>query len=493
MFLVLIVLASLFIVYILIVDVLMKKKSQQRRDEFLAMEMKNKVLSELEEKKKGKDKKKEKEQEQSEEEKEDNNETVEEKEEPKEKKEKKTKKEKKENKEDNEEKSVDKESVNEEVNKEVKEEVKKDVNVEKIENDYIRPSVALLNKVAHKGVTQEEVNNNTEAINKVLKSKKVNANVMSVSRGSVYSVYELELRTSPDSVTSLNKELSSALGLKKVSFMMSVPGKNALGLIVPNKKIDKVSLKELLSNVPSEHKKKELLIPVGACPYKKIYTSMYECKHMLVAGVNSTDIHTFLNDVIVSALIRMDSDELELVLIDGKKDELDCYERLCEVAKDNYYDVIEDVTNVISERYDTLKVHYAKNIKDYNERPDVTKLPSVLVVINSYYDVYNSNNKIARLLKDIINRGRNVGVHVLLTVDDSVPEVKKLVNELDIPSLVLFKSNKGFEYKGVKDDNELIGHGEAFVKLVNDNNTYRLQVPFISDEEVKNVIDFIKK
>ena len=471
MFTILAILAGIFIAYVLIVDNIIKKKNQEEKDAFMAMQMQQKVLNELEEKKEGKKEKKE--------------------EKPKDKKEKPQ--------EIKEEKP--KESVKEEVKESVKEKVKENVNKKeeksKPNNKYIRPSVALLDKVIHKEENPELINKNMEAIRNVLTNNNVNAKMGEVSLGTVYSVYEIESSNNTDKIISLEKEFASSLGLKKINFLNPVPNKDAVGIIIPNKKIDKVSLKEMLSNVPSEQKKKELLIPLGACPYNKLYTSMYESHHLLVTGINSTDTLTFINDVIVSSLIRMTPSELGLVIIDGKENELNNYTKLPhilnKVMTNKATKTLNNLVELIESRYKLLNGNDCKSIMVYNERPNVEKLPHVLVVINGYDAIYQKNPETLDVINEIVSKGRKAGVHILLNIDNNTNESIDLINKLDIPSVVMFKSNKNLKYKGLSDNGVLTGHGEAFVKIINDNNTYRLQVPFVSDKDIKQILDFINE
>ena len=384
--------------------------------------------------------------------------------------------------------------------KEVKEEEKI---IEEVK-EYIKPQINMLSKSKKEAIDQSIIDEKINIINDTLKSFKIKAKVCNTDIGAQVSVFEVELlgNTKIEKIVDIQDELKVSLGTKNLILLIPVPGKSTIGIEIPNNKMNMVSLREVISNIPNNYKESKILVPLGLNPFGNYrFADLTKYQQLLVTGGFSSGKTSFLNSVIVSNLIMSTPNDLKLVLIDSEKSEFSIYDGLknlmCPVITDykKAIDYLIHVVEIIKERQETLYKFKTPNIEEYNKRYSKfnNHMEHILVIINSYYDIYLFNDCVQELINKIIYDGRECGVNIILSANNNHYKTQEVLSELDFNSIVLFKSRENFISNKVKDNNVLLGSGDAFYKLFGDSEEERIQTPYVEYEDIKRIVSFLKE
>ena len=386
-------------------------------------------------------------------------------------------------------------------------EIEKIKNIETLEYikeeiDYVKPNISLLDDGEKDNVSGDEIKNKIKIIDDTLNSFKINAKVCNVNISTLVSVFEIEIspNTNVDKIKNIFDNFKVALGNKKIRLIIPIPGKNTIGIEVPNDYESKIVLKDMLSDIPDKYKNSNILIPVGIDSYgKKKYFDLSDYQNLLVVGSPGSGKKNFLHSIITSSLINNTPNELKIIIIDNSKTEFAVYESanyMVNVISDSkkIESTFKTISNKMNERKEELSTCNSKDIYEYNKQGGkLINFESILLIINSYSDIYQSNKAINNYINEIINNGKNLGVNLILCANNSYSKFDKYIDELDFNSVILFKSNNDFKYNKVTDNDILLGNGDMFCKLYGEKDITRLQSPYITFDESKRIVNFIKE
>lgn len=243
--------------------------------------------------------------------------------------------------------------------------------------------------------------------------------------------------------------------------------------------------------------KAKLVVPVGINNEKvKYYMDLKHVSGVFIEGETGSGKSVFIDSIIISLLLKNTPDELRLLCIDPKIVELKAYEELPHLMSYVISDFkkgkvwLTGISNLIKEREDILK---AKNIKEIDSLNTGEKLPHVIVFIDESFDLINEEET-KQVLKEILKKGDKLGVHLIMATNSY------LKNGYDKSLLKLFPYVFTFDLSS-KEQSKLINiegadlltvYGEAFVNIRN-KDTIRVQTPYTSEKDIKEVINFIKE
>lgn len=383
---------------------------------------------------------------------------------------------------------------------------------------YIKPPVSLLDPIKNKGKVNstEFIANNTKILERVFQDFGMKAKVIEVHVGPAVTQYEMDLErgTKVNKVLSINREIALALAAKEVRIEAPIPGKNTVGVEIPNQSIMAVSMREIMEAIPSKLDDSKLLAPLGRDIMGKVkYVEINKTPHMLVAGATGSGKSVCINNIIVSILMRTSPEEVKMVLVDPKKVEFNVYEDIPHLLMPVVTDpkkasaALQKIVVEMDNRYEIYKNSGTKSIGTYNDYVEkklskdpncgLKKMPYILVVIDELADLMLvAAKEVEESIMRITQLARAAGIHLIVATQRPSADVITGVIKANIPTRVSFAVSSSIDSRTILDmtgAEKLLGKGDMLYKPMDDNNPTRVQGSFVSDDEIKRVVDFVKK
>lgn len=405
-------------------------------------------------------------------------------------------------------------AVTENENKEEQgEETKKEEPV--INHNYELPPLSILNPPKRKNTEtdNEAIERNIEKLENVLKSFNVIAKVVEVHIGPTVAQYELEIAsgTRVNKITTLSREIALALSKKDVRIEAPIPGKSTVGIEFANDTPTSVSFYEIMaSKVMMQNQEKKLMVPLG----KSIMGDIGVCEvnkmpHMLIAGTTGSGKSVCVNGIICSILMRAKPDEVKLAMVDPKVVELSVYNGvphlMCPVVSDPKKAAIllAKMVAEMERRYQAFSDSGTKKIEGYNEyvekwnkdHPDMQKekMPFIVIVIDELADLMMvAAKEVEDSILRITQKARAAGIHLIVATQRPSTEVITGLIKANIPSRIAFAVGSGIDSRTILDQvgaEKLLGKGDMFFLPIGMNSPIRIQGSFITDDEIKKIID----
>ncbi len=394
------------------------------------------------------------------------------------------------------------------------EQVKAPVNV--VNASYKLPPLNILDqpKKTNKSIDNSAIEANIEKLEAVLKSFNVTAKVVEVHIGPTVAQYELEIAsgTRVNKITTLSREIALALSKKDVRIEAPIPGKSTVGIEFANDKPQAVSFYEIMaSKVMKQAEDKKLMVPLG----KSIMGDIGVCEinkmpHMLIAGTTGSGKSVCVNGIICSILMRAKPDEVKLAMVDPKVVELSVYNGIphlmCPVVSDPKKAAIllAKMVAEMERRYQQFSETGTKKIEGYNEyiekwnkaHPDAkkNKMPFIVIIIDELADLMMvAAKEVEDSILRITQKARAAGIHLIVATQRPSTEVITGLIKANIPSRIAFAVGSGIDSRTILDQTgaeKLLGKGDMFFLPIGMNSPIRVQGSFITDDEIKRIIDF---
>ena len=377
---------------------------------------------------------------------------------------------------------------------------------------YVAPPLSLLNAPEPEISQNEDYEYKKRVLVDTLAFFDIGAEVTDIMVGPTFSLYTLKIEMprgkTIGSIVNLENDIAMKMEEESVRILAPIPGKNAVGIEVPNKHRRIVRLSEMICS-PSFNKSKS---PATFALGKNLYGNDYVCNvkelpHMLIAGATGAGKSCCINSVIISLLYKASPEDVRLILIDPKRVELSVYEGIPHLLLD---EIICDVDKAIrafnwaitemNRRIEYLSNLKYRDIDEYNEdckKQGYEKMPRIVIVVDELADLMSMGKK---SVEDSINRiarlARAVGIHLILATQRPSVDVVSGTIKNNLPSRVAFKVTSGPDSRTILDANgadKLLGNGDLLYMTPKVALPERMQGAFISNSEVKAVVDFIKK
>lgn len=381
-----------------------------------------------------------------------------------------------------------------------------------IENkEYVLPSVDILTKTpkVNNKENQEVIKDTVTVLQEVFKDFGVEGRVVAVNIGPAVTQYEMEIKagTKLSRIISLDKELALALAAKSVNIQAPIPGKKTIGIEIPNKKVSPVGVREILEVVPKSYEDSKLLVTLGKdIMGKPTYCEINKTPHLLVAGSTGSGKSVCINSMLVSLLMRTKPDEVKLVLVDPKKVELSMYNGVPHLLTPVVTDpkkaniVLKKIVQEMENRYDLFESSGTKNIAGYNAyleknfKNDAKKLPYIVVIIDELADLMLvAAKEVEESIMRITQMARAAGIHLIVATQRPSTDVITGVVKANIPSRISFAVSSSIDSRTILDATgaeKLLGKGDMLFLPQGENIPIRVQGTFISDEDIKKVVDY---
>lgn len=361
-------------------------------------------------------------------------------------------------------------------------------------------------------------------LEKTFKEFGLNVKVVEIDTGPVITQFELELEAGLrlSKVTALADDLAIALRVPSVRVVAPIPGKNTVGVEVPNDLRVMVRLKELIQSSPKDFEDKRIPLYLGKdVSGKPLVVDMCKMPHLLIAGRTGTGKSVCLNTLILSILMTRRPDQVKMLMIDPKMVELSPYNRIPHLM----HPVITDMKKAeavlgwavekMEERYDLLARVGVRHLDNYNklgkaavlERLDLDpesedaeaipeSMPYIVIIADEMADMMMTSGKdVEGHIIRLAQKSRAVGIHLVLATQKPTVDVITGLIKSNLPARISFQVASRMDSRVVLDENgadKLLGNGDMLYMAPGTSVLSRAQGTYVSDEEVNGVIEFFE-
>jgi S-DNA-T family DNA segregation ATPase FtsK/SpoIIIE len=388
-------------------------------------------------------------------------------------------------------------------------------------SNYKFPPLELLNEYdsSNAGVSQEELNMNKDRIVATLVNFKIGIQSIKATIGPTVTLYEIV----PDAgikisrIKNLEDDIALSLSALGIRIIAPIPGKGTIGIEVPNKNREMVSIRSVFASPAFSRTDKELPVAMGKTISNEVLViDLAKMPHLLVAGATGQGKSVGLNVILASLLYKRHPSQLKFVLVDPKKVEMSLFSKIERhyLAKlpNSEESIITDTKKVVhtlnslciemENRYEILKDAGARNLKEYNAKFVGRKLnpkeghrflPYIVLVIDELADLMMTAGKevetpIARLAQ----LARAIGIHLVVATQRPSVNVITGVIKANFPARLSFRVTSKVDSRTILDAggaDQLVGQGDMLFSSGSD--VIRIQCPFVDTPEVERVCDFI--
>ncbi len=384
-----------------------------------------------------------------------------------------------------------------------------------LEMFYQRPSTSLLNKASNQRNYQsrEELLRNAERLELSLANFQVEGKVVQVSPGPIVTRYELKPApgVKVNRIISLADDLAMAMKARRIRILAPIPGKDAVGIEIPNPKPSVVCLREILESERFQSSGSKLTLALGKTisgePYCADLTLM---PHLLIAGATGSGKSVAIHSMITSILFKATPEEVRFIMVDPKMLELSVYNDIphlltpvvTETKKAS--EVLRWAVAQMEERYKNLAQIRVRNIDEYNRKVVHTEsseenpapLPYIVVIIDELADLMLLSNEIEQSLVRLAQMARAVGIHLILATQRPSVDVITGLIKANFPSRIALQVASKVDSRTILDANgaeKLLGNGDMLFLPVGQSEPIRIHGAYISREETERLVEFLKQ
>lgn len=304
-------------------------------------------------------------------------------------------------------------------------------------------------------------------------------------------------------ITTLNNDLSLALAAHPLRIEAPIPGKSLVGIEVPNEAKAIVGLREILEDKSFKERNSNMMIALGkdvagnACLY-----NLSKMPHLLVAGATNSGKSVCLNALIISLLYQNNPENLRFIMVDPKRVELPAYNGIPHLLTPVITEVSKTINslkwclNEMDRRYDLLNKGSSKNIASYNLKSE-EKLPYIVFIIDELADfMMTAGKEMEAAIIRLAQMSRAVGIHLILATQRPSVDVITGLIKANVPARIAFSVASLVDSKTILDQSgaeKLLGQGDMLFTSADVAKPKRLQGAFVSDEEINDIINYIKE
>jgi DNA segregation ATPase FtsK/SpoIIIE, S-DNA-T family len=391
--------------------------------------------------------------------------------------------------------------------------------------DYQLPGWDVLDDADHSYAESQEtfVRAKAATLEQALKEFDIEAHVVEIDTGPVITMYELSLApgVKGGTITALSNDIQRALKAETIRIVAPIPGKNTVGIEVPNEQKEKVRLKELMMIAPDATAKMQIPLFLGKDGSgEPLIGDLAAMPHCLIAGTTGSGKSVCINTIIMSIMYMQRPDRVKLILFDPKVVEMapfkDIPHLMCPIINETgrATSVLEWATQKMDERYEFLAEATVRNIKGYNaltteelierfepstpeeEAKIPKKLPYIVIIIDELADLMMTSGKeVEAHIVRLAQKARAVGIHLILATQRPQATVVTGLIKANMPSKVAFRVASKMDSRIVLDMNgaeTLLGQGDMLFMPPGASKPTRAQGTFIDDKEIRESVRLVR-
>ena len=356
----------------------------------------------------------------------------------------------------------------------------------------------------------EETKRAGDVLRTTLEEFKIQAEVVGIRKGPVITMFEIlpAPGVKLSKIVNLADNIALRLAASSVRIVAPIPGKQAVGIEIPNKKRSIVSFGELITDEKFEKAKMEIPVVLGkGIAGDAQYIDLVQTPHLLIAGATGSGKSVCVNSIICSILYRRTPEEVKLILIDPKIVELKFYNDIPHLLTPvitepkKAFQALQYALYEMERRYSLLDALGVRDIRSYNRKIKqknlaTLPLPYLVIVVDEFADLMATTGKeLESTLARLAAMSRAVGIHIVLATQRPSIDVITGLIKANIPSRIAFMVASKFDSRIIIDAvgaEKLLGRGDMLVASAWDPFPYRMQGAFLSEEEVERVVEYVK-
>ena len=389
-----------------------------------------------------------------------------------------------------------------------------------VDKHYKYPPFDLLNRSipVNDGAMMESIKQTAMQLEHTLLDFNIEAKVTGVSRGPVITRYELEIASGirVSKISNLTDNIALALASESVRIIAPIPGRSVIGIEIPNKVRSAVFLRDVLESSDFRQSKLDIPFVLGKGIYgNNVVSDMSEAPHLLVAGTTGSGKSVCLSTIILSLLYKFRPDELKFIFVDKKRVELSIYNGIPHLMSPVVSDekkatiVLRYIVDIMEKRYERMERFFVRNVKTYNEKvrqllkegetefngEPLELFPYIVLVIDELHNLMVvASKEVEDLISRLAGMSRAVGIHLIIATQRPSADVVTGVIKANLPTRVAFQVPNKTNSRIIIDMSgaeQLLGKGDALFCASGSQMPDRVQGAFVSDNEVKKVVDYL--
>lgn len=372
-----------------------------------------------------------------------------------------------------------------------------------LDANYQWPPIDLL-FISKTKPTSGDIKSNAEVIKDTLKNFGIEVEMGEIRVGPTVTQYSLKPAKGIKltRITGLSNDLALALAAHPIRIEAPIPGKSLVGIEVPNEKVAMVTLRELLESSEFKHRGHSMMIALGKDVAGKVwFADLPKMPHLLIAGTTGSGKTVCINTVILSLLYQNSPETLRFIMVDPKRVELTLYNGIPHLLTPVITDPAKTVSALkwtiqeMERRFDVLAASGCRDIASYNKKAP-EKLPQIVFVIDELADLMAmAASEVEAGIIRIAQMARAVGIHLIVATQRPSVEVITGLMKANIPARIAFSVASLIDSRTILDTpgaEKLLGRGDMLYLTADLSRPKRIQGAFVSEEEMKRVVDHIK-
>ena len=354
-------------------------------------------------------------------------------------------------------------------------------------------------------INEAEIDKKIKILLEKLKQFKVEGDVVKYYVGPVVTTFEFKPlpNIKVSKILSLQDDLAMALKATSIRIQAPIPGKDVVGIEIPNDNREMIYLREILENEIFKKAKSPLTISLGkdivGSPF---VTDLAKLPHLLIAGTTGSGKSVGINAMILSLLYKNSPDELKFIMIDPKMLEFSMYEDIPHLLTPIITEPKKAITALdamvkeMDRRYKIMAKAKVKNIEGYNRKYPEEKMPYIVIIIDELAELMMTSGKDVEIsIARLAQKARASGIHLIVATQRPSVDVVTGLIKTNLPSRISFRVSQKIDSKVILDQfgaETLLGNGDMLFTPPGMVGLMRLHAPYVDEEEIEKVVEFLK-
>ena len=379
------------------------------------------------------------------------------------------------------------------------------------EDNYEYPPINILVKgKKSKGVSRTALNDKSVQLQRTLRSFGVNAKVENISTGPAITRFEIKpaegVRVSK--IANLTDDIALSLAAESIRIEAPIPGKQAVGIEIPNKEKQLVTLREVIESKEFEDSSSKLSVGLGKdITGNVVMADIAKMPHVLIAGSTGSGKSVCINTIITSLIYKAKPSEVKMIMVDPKVVELSVYNEIPHLMIPVVTDprkaagALAWAVQEMDNRYTLFAQKGVRDLKGYNkmvedEDGELGKLPQIVIIVDELADLMMvAAKEVEESICRLAQKARAAGMHLIIATQRPSVDVITGLIKANVPSRIAFAVSSQIDSRTILDQGgaeKLLGKGDMLYYPVGTNKPHRVQGAFVTDEEVEKIVDFVK-